>query len=99
LVKTVLSGILAPSTEALEEKAMSEPESPARHPAVRDLEPGTYFWCACGKSANQPFCDGAHAGSEFTPLAFDVAEQRKAALCQCKRTGNAPFCDGTHNSL
>jgi CDGSH-type Zn-finger protein len=99
LAKWGFSEILSPTTIAPEEKAMSEPEIPARHPDVRDLEPGTYYWCACGKSANQPFCDGSHAGTGFTPLAFEVKELRKAALCQCKHTGKAPFCDGTHNGL
>ncbi len=78
---------------------MAEPKIAEKVPAVMDLEPGTYYWCACGQSKNQPFCDGSHAGSEFTPLEVKVDEPRKAALCQCKHTANSPFCDGTHSKL
>ena len=78
---------------------MSEPTIAAKEPAVLDLEPGTYYWCSCGRSKNQPYCDGAHEGTEFTPLEFTVAEKKQVALCQCKRTGNAPYCDGAHGSL
>jgi len=55
-----------------------------------------YYWCACGQSQNQPFCDGSHAGTEFTPLAFTPDTDDEVYLCACKRTGNSPFCDGTH---
>ena len=78
---------------------MSEPVIAARKPALMTLTPGTYYWCRCGRSKNQPFCDGAHAGSEFSPMKFEVAEKRRVALCQCKRTGNEPFCDGAHATL
>ena len=56
-------------------------------------------WCACGKSSGQPFCDGSHAGSEFTPLAFDAEAGESAQLCMCKQTKNPPYCDGSHASL
>ena len=59
----------------------------------------SYFWCACGRSAKQPFCDGSHKGSEFSPVKFTVTSKAPLALCGCKHTGNKPFCDGTHNSL
>ncbi|RMH50535.1 MAG: CDGSH iron-sulfur domain-containing protein [Zetaproteobacteria bacterium] len=71
----------------------------AREPAVMELEPGTYYWCSCGKSANQPFCDGAHQGSSFTPQPFEISEKQTVALCQCKRSKNPPFCDGSHAAL
>lgn len=58
----------------------------------------TYYWCTCGKSAAQPFCDGAHKGSEKTPQAFKAEETGKLWLCGCKRTGKAPFCDGSHKA-
>ncbi|RMH47778.1 MAG: CDGSH iron-sulfur domain-containing protein [Gammaproteobacteria bacterium] len=71
----------------------------ARQPAVLELEPGTYYWCACGRSQNQPFCDGSHKGTEFTPVAFTVEEKKRVALCQCKQTQQSPFCDGSHRAL
>ncbi len=64
------------------------------------LESGKdYYWCACGKSKSQPFCDGSHKNTTITPLKFSVSENRTAWLCTCKKTGNAPFCDGTHRKL
>ncbi len=80
---------------------MSEttPKIAAKVPAVLDLEPGTYWWCACGLSAKQPFCDGAHKACEIRPVKLEVTEAGKHALCQCKRTKSAPFCDGSHRGL
>ncbi|MEM9604821.1 MAG: glutamate synthase-related protein [Pseudomonadota bacterium] len=66
-------------------------------PAAADLTDGEeYAFCACGKSSNQPFCDGSHAGSGITPMAFTASETGQAYLCQCKHSGNPPYCDGTH---
>jgi CDGSH-type Zn-finger protein len=78
---------------------MSEPTIAAKVPKVMELEAGTYYYCTCGKSANQPFCDGSHKGTDFEPKVFELKEKKKVALCQCKHTGNAPFCDGTHKNL
>ena len=78
---------------------MSEPKIAAKQPAAVELEPGKYFWCACGQSKNQPFCDGSHKTTDFTPIPFDVTEKKTYYLCQCKHSGNKPFCDGTHNKL
>ena len=72
---------------------------PQRMPIVEKAAPGEYFWCACGRSANQPFCDGSHAGSEYTPVKAVIEEERMVAWCACKRTGTEPFCDGAHASL
>jgi len=65
-----------------------------------EVEAGkNYHWCACGKSANQPYCDGSHKGSEFTPLAFKPEKTGTAHLCGCKHTKNAPYCDGCHKTV
>jgi CDGSH iron-sulfur domain-containing protein 3 len=78
---------------------MSEPKIADTKPAVLELEAGTYYWCACGQSAKQPFCDGAHKGTGFVPLKFDVAAAGKQALCLCKHSGTKPHCDGAHRNL
>ena len=80
---------------------MSErPIIAAKKPAAEELKKGQdYYWCRCGRSKNQPFCDGSHKGTGLTPLEFTPDEDGKAYLCQCKGTGNAPYCDGTHKKL
>ena len=78
---------------------MAEPVIADTKPVVMELEAGTYYWCTCGQSTNQPFRNGAHQGTEFTPLAFTLEEKKQVALCACKYTQNAPFCDGSHTKL
>jgi glutamate synthase domain-containing protein 2/CDGSH-type Zn-finger protein len=79
---------------------MAEPTIAARKPVKVELEAGKrYAWCACGRSKSQPFCDGSHAGTDWSPLVFEVEETRTAHLCQCKKSGNPPYCDGTHARL
>ena len=78
---------------------MAQPDIGGRAPEILDLDPGEYWWCACGKSGNQPFCDGSHQGTEFEPRRVELAEAKRVALCTCKRTINAPYCDGAHNNL
>jgi len=67
--------------------------------AVEVKEGETYYWCACGKSKNQPFCDGSHEGTGFTPVEFVADKTGKVAFCGCKRTNNQPRCDGEHNNI
>jgi CDGSH-type Zn-finger protein len=77
-----------------------EPVIAKKGPFAVELEAGkNYHWCACGKSANQPFCDGAHKGSGITPLAFTPEKEGTAHLCGCKHSKNAPYCDGSHHNL
>ena len=78
---------------------MDEPDCPQRAPYVIEVEPGTYAWCSCGKSAKQPYCDGTHAGTGFTPLIERVEAKKRVAWCGCKRTAAKPFCDGSHASM
>jgi len=79
---------------------MEKPVIAQKSPIAVDVKKGqTYYWCACGKSAAQPFCDGSHKGTSFTPLAFTAEKDEKAYLCACKHTKNPPFCDGTHKEL
>jgi CDGSH-type Zn-finger protein len=75
------------------------PKVAAKAPAVLDLEPGTYFWCACGLSAKQPFCDGSHKACDIRPMKVEIGEACKKAFCQCKHTKTTPYCDGSHRNL
>ena len=79
---------------------MEEPKIVAKSPMMVDLEAGkVYAWCSCGKSANQPWCDGSHKGTSFKPHVFKAEADKKAAMCMCKHSKNAPFCDGAHSKL
>lgn len=78
---------------------MGQPRIAAKEPAVLTLEAATYYWCACGRSRDQPFCDGSHEGTGIEPVEFTVNETKEVALCQCKHTKTPPYCDGTHQKL
>lgn len=78
---------------------MPEPNIAGRGPVEVVLEPGEYYFCACGYSATQPFCDGSHKGRGFHPKYFKVEERESVLLCLCKRTQDPPYCDGSHNDL
>ena len=66
-------------------------------PIAVDLKKGEkYSWCTCGKTVDEPFCDGSHCGTSFSPLEFTVDKDRRAFLCSCKETKKPPYCDGTH---
>jgi len=78
---------------------MSAPVIAQKAPYALELKPGSYWWCACGRSKNQPFCDGSHEGTEFSPVEFALEETKKVWLCGCKHTKKPPFCDGTHKTL
>lgn len=79
---------------------MSDPIVADTRPELLELEPGrTYHWCRCGRSKDQPWCDGSHQGTGIEPIEFTVETHKNYALCKCKKTAESPFCDGTHSSL
>jgi CDGSH-type Zn-finger protein len=78
---------------------MDRPAIAQKSPYVLELAAGTYWWCACGRSKNQPFCDGSHKVTSITPVKFELARTTTVALCGCKRSGNKPFCNGNHRML
>ena len=78
---------------------MNEPLIPQKFPFVQEVQTGSYWWCACGRSQTQPFCDGSHKGTDFRPVKVDLTEKKKVAWCGCKHSANKPFCDGSHSGL
>ncbi|MEW5768932.1 MAG: CDGSH iron-sulfur domain-containing protein [Pseudomonadota bacterium] len=79
---------------------MSEPVVAGKDPIEVQLEAGkSYWWCACGRSKTQPWCDGSHAGTDIEPQEFKVESAGSYWLCACKQSANAPFCDGAHELL
>jgi CDGSH-type Zn-finger protein len=78
---------------------MAEPKIAQKAPYLMDVKAGTYFWCACGESKNQPYCDGSHKTTEFTPVKQVIDVDKKVAWCGCKHSKNGSFCDGSHKSI
>ena len=79
---------------------MSDPIVAQKAPYPVEVSAGKkYFWCACGKSERQPFCDGSHEGTGFTPMTYTAEEDKTLYFCGCKHTSGAPLCDGAHNKL
>ena len=79
---------------------MSDPTIAQNSPYPVEVEAGkSYYWCACGKSASQPFCDGSHKGTDFTPIKFEATETKKVHFCGCKHSAVPVLCDGTHRTL
>ncbi|MCH8257189.1 MAG: CDGSH iron-sulfur domain-containing protein [Proteobacteria bacterium] len=79
---------------------MAEPVIAQKSPYEVEVEEGkTYFWCACGKSAKQPFCDGSHQDTEFLPKKYEAQESKTIFFCGCKNSSTKPLCDGSHNKL
>jgi CDGSH-type Zn-finger protein len=83
----------------LTEEIMDEPVVAQKTPIIQKVEPGTYWWCACGRSKSQPFCDGSHAGTSFGPKEVEITEAKTVAWCACKHSKAMPFCDGSHAKL
>jgi CDGSH-type Zn-finger protein len=76
-----------------------EPKVVQKAPLVQTAEPGVYFWCSCGLSKTQPFCDGAHKGTGMAPSRVEITERRTVAWCACKHSKNGACCDGSHKNL
>ena len=79
---------------------MSKPIRASDTPYAVEVEAGqSYFWCACGQSKTQPFCDGSHKSTNFTPVKYEATESKKVFFCGCKSTESQPMCDGTHKKI
>ncbi len=77
-----------------------DPICAQKAPYAIEVEAGkSYFWCACGRSQNQPFCDGSHNDTGIAPLKYTAEKDTKAFFCGCKATANSPLCDGSHAKL
>jgi CDGSH-type Zn-finger protein len=76
------------------------PKIAQKAPFRVEVEEGkSYFYCACGLSANQPFCDGSHKETDITPTKYTAVKSKPVFFCGCKHSSNAPLCDGSHSKL
>lgn len=79
---------------------MADAKIAQKGPYIVDVEAGkTYYWCQCGRSNKQPFCDGSHSETEFTPMEYKAEDTRAVLFCGCKRSGRKPVCDGSHSRI
>lgn len=79
---------------------MSEPVIAQKSPLPITVEAGkSYWWCSCGKSQSQPFCDGSHKGSDFSPVEYKAEKDGTVYFCGCKHSKNGVLCDGSHSAL
>jgi CDGSH-type Zn-finger protein len=79
---------------------MTTSKAPQLTPYPIEVEAGkSYFWCSCGQSSKQPFCDGSHKGSDFNPIKYAAEDSNKVFFCGCKASGKSPLCDGSHSKL
>jgi CDGSH-type Zn-finger protein len=78
---------------------MKQPIVAQKGPYVAEMKPGTYWWCACGRSQSQPLCDSSHGGTGIGPMEVTIVEKKTVAWCGCKQTKTPPFCDGSHSKL
>jgi len=79
---------------------MAEPIAAQKSPYRAEVQAGrNYFWCACGRSRKQPFCDGSHSGTGITPVVYTAQETKEVWFCGCKSSGRKPLCDGSHSRL
>nr|WP_319385721.1 CDGSH iron-sulfur domain-containing protein [uncultured Roseibium sp.] len=79
---------------------MTDPVIAQKAPFAVEVEAGkSYFWCSCGRSANQPFCDGSHKDTGLAPVKYTAEKDGRTFFCGCKNSANAPMCDGSHSKL
>lgn len=78
---------------------MDKADIAQKGPYVLELEPGTYWWCSCGRSKDQPFCDGSHEGTGFVPVEIEINDKQTVAFCGCKQSADKPYCDRSHDKL
>ncbi len=78
---------------------MEQPVIVQKHSLKMEMEPGRYFWCSCGRSNKQPFCDGSHRGTPFRPVKVTIEKPQRVKWCMCRRSKQGPFCDNTHRQL